>query len=69
MKETNVTTATPTASRKLTLEDIKDVREYERERADFRARMLEVKARRRIALGTLVTLMFENRDTMRLQTQ
>ena len=69
MKENNVNTATPTASRKLTLDDIKDVREYERERAEFRARMLEVKARRRIALGTLVTLMFENRDTMRLQIQ
>ena len=69
MKETHVTPATPTASRKLTLADIKDVREYERERADFRARMLDVKARRRISLGTLVTLMFENRDTMRLQIQ
>lgn len=69
MKENHVNTATPTASRKLTLDDIKDVREYERERAEFRARMLEVKARRRVALGTLVTLMFENRDTMRLQIQ
>jgi hypothetical protein len=31
--------------------------------------MIEVKRRRRVALGTLMTVMFENRDTMRLQIQ
>ena len=40
--------ATPTATRKLTLEDIADQRAYERERQEFRARMIEVKRRRRI---------------------
>lgn len=61
-------TATP-ASRKLTLDDIADLRAYERERDEFRARVIEVKRRRRVALGTLVTVAFENRETMRLQIQ
>lgn len=56
-------------TRKLTLDDIADLRAYERERETFRARMIEVKRRRRVALGTLMTVMFENRDTMRLQIQ
>lgn len=62
-----MTTATPT--RKLTLDDIADQRAYEREREQFRARMIEVKRRRRVALGDIITVMFENRDTMRLQIQ
>ena len=61
--------AAPTASRKLTLDDIADQRAYERERQDFRARMIEVKRFRRVAIGELLTVMFENRDTMRLQIQ
>lgn len=62
-----MTTATP--SRKLTLDDIADQRAYEREREEFRSRMIQVKRRRRVALGDLITIMFENRDTMRLQIQ
>ena len=62
------TSSTPLA-RKLTLADIADVRAYERERAEFRAHVMEIKRRRRLAFGTIVTLMFENRDTMRLQVQ
>ena len=54
---------------KLTLDDILDTRAYERVRDDFRARVMEIKRRRRVHLGTLVTLMFENRDTMHLQIQ
>jgi hypothetical protein len=57
------------SSRKLTLDDIADARAYERERAEFRARVIEVKARRRVSLGPILTAMFENRDTMRLQVQ
>jgi hypothetical protein len=56
-------------SRKLSLDDIVDVRAYEREREEFRSRMIEVKRRRRVSLGPVVTLMFENRDTMRHQIQ
>lgn len=56
-------------SRKLTLSDIADVRAYERERDEFRAAVMEIKRRRRISFGTIITMMFENRDTMRLQIQ
>lgn len=62
-------TATTPSRRKLTLDDIADLRAYERERSEFRARVIEIKRRRRIELGTFVTVMFENRDTMRLQVQ
>lgn len=62
-------TATTPSRRKLTLDDIADLRAYERERAEFRARVIEIKRRRRVELGTFVTVMFENRDTMRLQVQ
>jgi hypothetical protein len=58
-----------TRSRKLTLDDIVDVRAYERERAQLRERVLAIKQRRRVSVGTLVTVMFENRDTMRHQVQ
>jgi hypothetical protein len=61
--------ATTPSRRKLTLDDIADLRAYERERPEFRARVIEVKRRRRVELGTFVTVMFENRDTMRLQVQ
>jgi hypothetical protein len=55
--------------RKLTLADIKDMRDYERERDEFRRHIIELKKRRRISLGTIMTLVFENRDTMRFQVQ
>jgi hypothetical protein len=54
---------------KLTLTDIADVREYERERADFRAHVIALKKRRRVHVGPVVTLVFENRDTIRFQIQ
>ena len=60
---------TSTTSRKLTLDDIADVRAYERERAAVRAEVIETKRRRRISFGTVLTLMFENRLTMRYQIQ
>ena len=64
------TTTTSTApSRKLTLDDISDVRAYERERSDVRARVMDLKRRRRIAVGTMVTITFESRETMRYQIQ
>ena len=58
-----------TESRKLTLDDISDVRAYERERETIRPRMIELKRRRRVHVGTVVTFLFENRDTMRFQIQ
>ena len=54
---------------KLTLEDIADLRAYEREREDFRARIIELKTRRRVHVGPILTFVFENRDTIRFQIQ
>jgi hypothetical protein len=55
--------------RKLTVEDIREHREYERERPEFRAHIIDLKRRRRIPLGDLLTIVFENTDTMRFQVQ
>jgi hypothetical protein len=54
---------------KLTLDDIADLRAYERERDEFRARIIEMKKARRVGVGPVVTLVFENRDTIRFQIQ
>lgn len=54
---------------KLTLADIKDMRAYERERPEFRSRIIAMKKRRRIHLGELLTITFENTDSMRFQIQ
>jgi hypothetical protein len=51
-------------SRKLRPEDVLDLRAYERVRDDARRAVIEVKRRRRISLGTVVTVAFENRETM-----
>lgn len=58
-----------TTSRKLTLDDIADLRAYERERADYRERIIALKKTRRIGVGPIITVMFENRETMRFQIQ
>jgi len=55
--------------RKLTVDDIVDHRAYERERDEFRAAIIAMKNRRRIALGDHLTIVFENTDTMRWQVQ
>ena len=55
--------------RKLTNADIKDLREYERERDAFVAEIISLKKQRRIALGDLMTIVFENATTMRFQIQ
>ena len=55
--------------RKLTFDDIRDLREYEREREEFRRRLIEMKKRRLVQLGDLLTITFENTDTMRFQVQ
>jgi len=54
---------------KLTLDDIADLRAYEREREEFRRHVIALKKRRRIGVGPFVTLVFENRDTIRFQIQ
>ena len=61
--------STSPSSRKLTLDDIVDARAYERERDTLRARVIDLKSRRRLSLGHIVTITFENRETMRHQIQ
>jgi hypothetical protein len=54
---------------KLTVDDIVDTRAYERERDDLRRRIIDLKRLRRIALGPILTMVFENTLTMRWQVQ
>ncbi len=53
----------------LTLVDVLDLREYERVREEYRARVIARKRLRRIALGPIITLVFESVDTVRFQIQ
>jgi hypothetical protein len=55
--------------KKLTVDDIADHRAYEKERDEFRSHIIDMKRRRRIPVGDLVTIVFENTDTMRWQVQ
>ena len=54
---------------KLTLDDISDLRAYEREREEFRADVIALKKRRRVSIGPVTTFLFENRETIRFQIQ
>jgi hypothetical protein len=54
---------------KLELSDIVDLRAYERERPELQQRVFALKRRRRVSVGPFVTLLFENRDTIRFQIQ
>jgi hypothetical protein len=56
-------------NRRLTLEDIEDLRAYERGRVVHREKIIALKRKRRVAVGPLVTLLFENRETIRSQVQ
>lgn len=53
----------------LTIQDLLPAEEYERQRSEYRRRIIEFKEHRRIAVGDLVTLVFENRDTVLFQIQ
>ncbi len=53
----------------LALKDIADLRAYEAERIGFRSRIIDLKRLRRIPVGDFVTLIFENRETVRFQVQ
>lgn len=54
---------------KLTLDDIVDLRAYERERDEFRAEVIALKKKRRVSVGPVITLLFENATTIRFQIQ
>ncbi len=54
---------------KLTRQDLLPLEEYARVRADFRARVMQHKRHRRVALGPHAALYFEDRLTMQYQVQ
>lgn len=49
--------------------DLLPYADYERQREEYRARIIELKKRRRISVGPLMTLVFENRETLLFQIQ
>jgi len=51
------------------LDDILDLRAYERVREDYRSRVIARKRNRRVSLGPIMTLVFECVDTVRFQVQ
>jgi Protein of unknown function (DUF3501) len=53
----------------LTLTDVLDLRAYERVREGYRAAVIARKRDRRVALGPVMTLVFESVDTVRFQVQ
>lgn len=53
----------------LTVQDVLPADEYERVREAFRRRIIDLKQWRRISVGDLVTLVFENRETVLFQIQ
>jgi hypothetical protein len=55
--------------KKLAVSDILPPRLYEPVRDDMRRRVMEIKRPRRISLGPIVTLVFENRSTLIFQIQ
>ena len=54
---------------KLTIQDILPLNEYETVRNDLKKRIIQVKSCRRVHVGDCVTLVFENRETLKLQIQ
>ncbi|MGO8859831.1 MAG: DUF3501 family protein [Acidimicrobiales bacterium] len=53
----------------LTLAEVLDLRAYERVREEYRAQVIHRKRLRRVALGPIMTLVFECFDTVRFQIQ
>ena len=53
----------------ISLSDIHNIAEYEKVRPEYRAKVLAEKAHRRIAVGPLLTFVFENRMTVLYQIQ
>jgi len=53
----------------ISFDEILNLHEYEIARPDFRRKVIERKKRRRVAIGPLMTLVFENRDTVLFQVQ
>lgn len=61
--------STRVPTRSLSVADIDDIRAYERIRPTRRGEMICVRERRRVSVGTLISVAFENRETVRFQIQ
>lgn len=55
--------------KKIGLDDIQGLAGYEKVREEFRREIIELKKKRRVAIGAQVTLVFENRETIIFQIQ
>jgi Protein of unknown function (DUF3501) len=55
--------------KKVTLAEILDIAQYEKVRHEFRSRIIALKKRRRLAVGPMITLVFENHETVLSQIQ
>ena len=53
----------------LTPNDLLPPDEYERQREAYRQTIIDLKRRRRIGIGEKITMVFENRETLRFQIQ
>lgn len=53
----------------ISLDDIRGIAAYEKIRGDFRQKIIELKKKRRVAVGDKVSLVFEIRDTVIFQIQ
>ncbi len=55
--------------KRIGVEDLRDLTEYERIRPDFRNHIIDLKNRRRIQAGEKISIVFENRETVLYQIQ
>lgn len=55
--------------KKVALEEILDIAQYEKARGAFRSRIIALKKKRRVPVGPMVTFVFENHDTVLFQIQ
>ena len=55
--------------KKINREEILDILAYEKLRPEFRKIIVRMKKHRRVTVGPKITLMFENRDTVKFQIQ
>lgn len=55
--------------KKIELNELKNILDYEKIRTDFQSKIIEMKNRRRLKVGELVTLTFENRYTVTFQIE
>lgn len=53
----------------ISLDDIRGIAAYEKIRSEFRQKIIDLKKKRRIAIGDKVSLVFENRETVIFQIQ